>query len=193
VKAVSNPPDVIRAEELLARLGVMPEEMATLAQQGSVSQEIRQRKGKPTGPYYKLRWRQRGRQRVRYLGRDPTLASSVRAALLQLQAFGRQARAVLEGLKQTRAYFAAAKKALQPLLGPGLYFHGYCIRRRRRTRPDPDAAQRDGRADSAAVNGTRPGTGAPDRARSAYADGPGVRAVAAPASAPGDHPSSNMR
>jgi hypothetical protein len=84
--------DTVEVRELFTRLGLMPEEVAALARQGSVSQEVRQRSGNPTGLYYKLRWRQQGRQRVTCLGRDRSLANAVLAALLWLQAPRRRAR-----------------------------------------------------------------------------------------------------
>jgi hypothetical protein len=154
VKQAPNRSSTQTAEELLGQLGFRAEEMAALARQGSVSLEIRLRKGVPAGPYYKLRWRQQGRQRVKYLGCDPARASAVRAALLQLQASRRQAREVRRGFKQIRAYWAAQKQVLQLLLGPGFYFHGYCIRQRRRAQPS--LAFQGGQADSVAVQAQDP-------------------------------------
>ena len=112
-----DPHRALLEEVLMAKLGLRTEDVAALARQGSISGEFRQRKGNPTGPYYKLRWRHGSRQRVRYLGRDPLLVSAVRTALRTLQAPRRRARDLQRMHKQNRDDFAAQRKMLEPLLG----------------------------------------------------------------------------
>ncbi len=72
-------------ERLLLRLGLTRNDIAALRRQGFIAAEYCVRGGRRFGPYFKLRWRCGGRQRVRYLGRDCRLAEAVAAAVKQLQ------------------------------------------------------------------------------------------------------------
>ena len=96
------------------------------ARQGFLAQEFRQGRG----PYYKLRWRQGGRQRVLYLGRDPARAERVRALLEHLQRPLRLARQLARLLQETRKHLHKAKSLLESQAQTqGLHYHGYSARR----------------------------------------------------------------
>ena len=105
----------------LADLELTAVEHAALARQGSVAAETR-------GPsrYYKLRFRVEGRQQVRYLGKDPSVAKAIARELKSWQT-GRQLGVVLGRLaKRARARLRAARAQLAPLLEQdGLWFHGF--------------------------------------------------------------------
>jgi len=139
-----NPPDPWAA--LAARLG--PAAMAALATQGFVSAELR-----PSGGVtYKLRWREGGRQIVRYLGSDPGMAGCVRAGLAALQAPRHHQRELARLLAEAAAGLARARDGLADAVGDyGFQFHGYTLRRARSAEPDqvigmtPNEKDRDGR------------------------------------------------
>jgi hypothetical protein len=98
--------------------------LQALARQGFIAAEKR---GERT--YCKLRWREQGRQRVRYLGADVVRVEQVRAALARLQCdlqCQRQVRLVRRLLAQARHRLAQAKAILEPYAQAlGLYYHGY--------------------------------------------------------------------
>lgn len=119
------------AAELFHRLDLDERDLAAIARQGFVAVEFRRRSGRRCGPYYKLRWRVAGRQRVRYLGRNPVLVEHVQAALAAWQAPRRAQRASVALLRAARRALRAAKAAAAPrLVQEGQYFHGYSVRRR---------------------------------------------------------------
>jgi hypothetical protein len=92
-------------EGALAGLGLAAEDLRALARQGFVSEERRGGRG----PYYKLRWRRAGQQRVRYLGGDPGRAAVVRAELEGLQRPPRAARLLARLLGEARRRLRDAK------------------------------------------------------------------------------------
>jgi hypothetical protein len=104
------------------RLG--PAALAQLAQQGSVSAEVQ-----PHGAVrFKLRWRQDGGQKVRYLGSDVVIAQAVAAGLRAWQQPLQQRRE----LKKRLAAAKQLKAVLEPIVADaGLHLHGYAARRRR--------------------------------------------------------------
>jgi hypothetical protein len=115
------------ADDPLAGLGA--EDYEALARQGFVAAERRPGAGGPRGPSYKLRWRRGGRQRARYLGRDPGRAAAVGAALADLQRAGRAARRAARVLREAARWLRRARRALgPPLAGRGLRLHGYAAR-----------------------------------------------------------------
>ena len=116
---------------LAARLG--PDALAALALQGFVSAEPR-----PSGrTSYKLRWRQGGRQRVRYLGSDAATAERVRAGLAALQAPRDNRRELARLLAGAAAGLARARDGLAAAVGGhGFHFHGYTLRQARQAGPD---------------------------------------------------------
>src|SRR5256885_3352521 len=98
----------------LADLGLSTAEYQALTEQGFVAAERRQHNGRVCGPYYKLRWRLNGRQKVRYLGRDHGHAERVRAALADLQRPAHLLRQVVRWLHQAREQLREIKAILQP-------------------------------------------------------------------------------
>jgi hypothetical protein len=121
------------AAALFGKLGLTGEDLAALAEQGFVSAEYRFRGHRRYGPFHKLRWRVAGRQRVRYLGRNPILGERVRLALAAWQAPRRTQRVSAALLHSVRRALRAAKAAAAPQLAcEGRYLHGYIARRRRR-------------------------------------------------------------
>jgi hypothetical protein len=60
---------------LLAELGLTDESVLELVNQGFLTAEYRVYCGTRLGPYFKLRWRSKGRQRVKYLGRMALLSN----------------------------------------------------------------------------------------------------------------------
>jgi hypothetical protein len=100
-----------------------------LARQGFISCE--RRRGKP--PFYKLRFRRRGEQVVRYVGCDARQAELLRNELTELQR-ARQAKRQLSALtRQARRMLRQAKRQIEPTLNEhGLAFHGLAVRRSRR-------------------------------------------------------------
>ena len=111
----------------LANLLRSPEELRALERQGFVSAETC---GNAT--VYKLRFRLRGKQTVRYLGLSSELASAISAELRELQAPSRTVRELNRTAKQVRAGLRASRRALAPILEDlGLHFHGSAIRQTR--------------------------------------------------------------
>ena len=114
----------------LAALALPAEDLEALTRQGFVAAEPRRRGGRPLGPFFKLRWRRSGRQRVRYLGKDPARADAVRAALEGLRRPVRLARQAARLLAEARKRLRQVKQALAPRLAAGgLHLHGYEARR----------------------------------------------------------------
>src|SRR5262249_19393729 len=106
------------------------DDQRALARQGFVAAEFRGRGGRRQGPYFKLRWRQDGRQRVRYLGREGGRAEQVRAALADLQRPLRLAREIAGLMAEARGRLRHVKQLVEPgLASRGRYFHGYTARR----------------------------------------------------------------
>jgi hypothetical protein len=99
------------------------------ARQGSVSATWRHRNGKTFGPYYRLSYRDDGRQRAIYLGREGSLVESVRQMLHKLQEPWRLKR-VFDCLEhKARAELRANNAHLAALLRPyGLRLKGYEVR-----------------------------------------------------------------
>jgi len=117
-----------RAVRSLSALSLNDEDLNALRRQGSV---CREKRGGET--YYKLRFRSAGgQQRVRYLGKDLTVATKIRQELEVLQFPRRQlqslrrnnidARKLLHRVKQT------SRSGLEEL---GFCYHGFQIRKRR--------------------------------------------------------------
>ena len=105
-----------------------PQQWDALRLQGTVAAERRAR-GRPV---YKLRFRIRGRQIVRYLGTDPALAEEVRQELAQLQRPRRVERQLRRLRQEAATALRQAKAASEPLLNArGLRYHGYALRRPR--------------------------------------------------------------
>jgi len=112
----------------LADLNLAPEELRELTRQGFIAREYRG----DSGPFFKIRFRVRGRQIVRYLGSDVHTAAAVARELRALQAGRRLARFLGRLRAQARRLLRRAKRRLEPLLrARGFYLHGHTVRRRR--------------------------------------------------------------
>jgi len=113
------------AGEVLAEIGIGLAEFAALRRQGFVSAE---RRG-PRLVIYKLRYRVKGRQRVRYIGSDAIWARQVQEALSRWQEERRLTLDVARLCKDAARQLAKSKRRLEPLLtGRGFHFHGRAIR-----------------------------------------------------------------
>jgi len=123
---------------ILRELGLSREALEALRRQGFVTGEFCVRGGRRLGPYFKLRWRSAGRQRVVYLGADARRAEAVRGALARWQQPRRLQRDVDRLLAQTRRALRAVKQTVTPHLEtPDTHWHGYQLRRRRQPAPCP--------------------------------------------------------
>ena len=97
--------------------------------QGHVAATWRRRGGKTFGPYYRLSYREDGRQRSLYLGRGGALVDRVREALAALQQALLQSRAIHRLERQIRASLRAEKLHVNALLRPyGLRLKGFEVR-----------------------------------------------------------------
>jgi hypothetical protein len=131
MRSRGRPPTRLVQVRTLADLELTTVERAALARQGSVTAEKR-----GASRYYKLRFRVEGRQQVRYLGKDISVAKAI-ARELQGWQTSRQLRVDLGRLaKRARARLRAARAQLAPLLEQdGLWFHGFTLRHRRARKP----------------------------------------------------------
>lgn len=112
---------------VLSSLRLSAVDIEALAQQGFVAGEMRNGR-----LHYKLRFRVRCKQHVRYLGTSPELASEVATELHQLQATRRTLRKLGRDAREVRSALRAAKQSLAPVLHPlGLHFHGLRLRKQR--------------------------------------------------------------
>ena len=106
-------------------LDLIASQAGLFARQGAVVATWRDYRGRKLGPYYRLAYRENGRQRSVYLGRCPTLVARVREALAAVQAPLRQSRALRRMKTQAKAAFRAAKAELDRRLRPiGLFLKG---------------------------------------------------------------------
>jgi hypothetical protein len=111
---------------ILQALPIGSAERRALEQQGFVAAEYRDGKG----PYFKLKFRVAGRQRVLYLGADATFVDRIRRELAQLQAARRADRKLARLTKEAHGVVRRSKQQLEMhLRRAGLKFHGRAIRR----------------------------------------------------------------
>jgi hypothetical protein len=97
--------------------------------QGHIAASWRCREGKRFGPYYRLGYRENGRQHSVYLGRASELVDCVRQRLAALQRPKVERRAVRSLERQVRAALRSEKRHLNALLCPyGLYMKGFEVR-----------------------------------------------------------------
>lgn len=124
--------------ELLRSTGLSPSELEHLARQGFVSTEHTVRNGRRIARQFKLRWREEGRQKVLYLGRNPELAKQVAAAVAFLQQPRRLARKTSTLLRSASRQLRHSKQHLASAVADlRLYFHGSRLRRRRASAKPP--------------------------------------------------------
>jgi len=118
------------AVDNLLALGLTLDQVESLKRQGFVARETRG-SGRP---YFKLRFRSRGKQVVRYLGSDVERAARVAAELQELQTSRRLdlelSRVIAEAARMLRVTKSTSRTAL---VEQGFTFHGYDIRRNRST------------------------------------------------------------
>ena len=113
--------------------------MLELAEQGFMTREYRTYRDARLGPYFKLRWRSGGRQRVKYLGRDVPRAEAVAAALADLRVAKRRRQQLAALIAGGRKSLRRVKQALEPALAnQGRSFHGYECRKARSTSAQPE-------------------------------------------------------
>jgi hypothetical protein len=99
------------------------------ARQGAVVASWRYYRGRKLGPYFRLAYRQYGRQQFVYLGREGALVQRVRAVLAHLHAPRRAARALAHARHLAMASLRTAKVRLDSgLRGWGLRLKGLEIR-----------------------------------------------------------------
>lgn len=99
------------------------------ARQGSVNPTWRQRNGKTFGPYFRLSYRDDGRQCAIYLGRDGPLVEHVRHLLQRTQNPLRQKRIFDRIDRETRSALRDNNLRLAALLRPlGLRLKGFEVR-----------------------------------------------------------------
>jgi hypothetical protein len=136
-KSVDQQPAPLTGEDA-ARLDRVREAIrrreAIMARQGTVVATWRTRQGRKVGPYYRLAWRENGRQKSLYLGCSAELAQAVRQMLADLQRPLRVDRAFLAARKQGWAALRAHKIVLaRELARYALYLHGWEVRGWRHT------------------------------------------------------------
>ena len=99
------------------------------ARQGAVVATWRRRNGAVFGPYFRLSYRQDGRQCSVYLGRPGPVVDLVRQRLHALQAPLRRQRALSRIERESRSALRSQKTRLAVLLRPyGLRLHGLGVR-----------------------------------------------------------------
>lgn len=112
----------------LSALGLNSEQLAALAERGSLCQEDHGGEKR----YCRLRFRVGQRQQTRYVGSKQGFVAQVRRELMRLQAGGRSRRELRRLADKARRIARQKKRSLTPLLErAGLAFHGRAIRRRR--------------------------------------------------------------
>ena len=113
-----------------AGLNLSVKDYAALAEQGFVAPEFRTYAGKKLGPYFKLRWRSGGRQRVRYLGTDAARIARIKTVLAELQSPKQLIRELTQMMTEARAGLHDTKEILKPqCAAAGLMFHGFTLRK----------------------------------------------------------------
>ena len=114
-------------ESELAQLSLSAEEIGALRHQGFVCSENRNDRID-----YKLRFRQAGWQKVRYLGTSAALAQQVQAELDRLQEATQLDRKLARLDRAAKRALREAKTKLEPAVKEaGFAFHGLAIRRPR--------------------------------------------------------------
>jgi hypothetical protein len=99
------------------------------ARQGSIAAAWRRRGSRTYGPYYRLSYREGGRQRSVYLGREGALVAQLRQTLTDLQRPLRQHRAVARLERQVKTALRADKGRLNRQLRLlGLRMQGFEVR-----------------------------------------------------------------
>lgn len=104
-----------------------------MAQEATVVATWRWWRGLKFGPYWRVAYRERGRQKSIYLGRSDRLAENVRRLLADLQSPERERRDSLQLQGHARAELRRQKALWERELRiRGLYSRGYAVRGMRR-------------------------------------------------------------
>ena len=108
-------------------LALSAQDYSDLCRRGSVSSEYRRGK-----VYFKLRFRSEdGRQRVRYLGTDPSVARSIHRELQELQLHGRHEADLRRRDAEARRLLRRIKHDVaETIEALGFHYHGFLIRRK---------------------------------------------------------------
>lgn len=123
---------VKRRDVLLAKIR---EAAPALAATGSIVETWRTYQGRRLGPYYRLAYRESGRQKTIYVGKDAELVVAARSLLEELHVNERIRRTMERQQLAVRAGLRAAKAAwAQELQKSGLTLKGYEVRGWRRLR-----------------------------------------------------------
>jgi hypothetical protein len=106
------------------------ERRQVFARQGTVVATWRSHRGRQLGPYFRLMYRDEGRQHSLYLGRSGEAADEIARLLGQLQAVASQRRRLAGVMRQVRRSLRGHKAQWQQELAPlGLCVKGTEIRR----------------------------------------------------------------
>lgn len=125
---------VKRRDFLLAKIR---EAAPVLAATGSIVETWRTYQGRRLGPYYRLAYRESGRQKTIYVGKDAELVAAARSLLEELQVNERIRRTMERQQLAVRVGLRAAKAAwAQELQRSGLTLKGYEVRGWRRLRSE---------------------------------------------------------
>jgi hypothetical protein len=112
-----------------AILRFLTEHPELFGRQGTVHPSWRAYRGRRLGPFFRLAFRQAGKQQSIYLGCDPAFAAEVRATLEQLQAPVQTERELRKLCATARQALAEQKRRLDHELTPlGLYRQGSEVR-----------------------------------------------------------------
>ena len=97
--------------------------------QGAIVATWCEHQGRKLGPYYRLAWREEGRQRSRYLGCSTWVVERVRELLARVQQELRQSRQLRRLERTARAAIRWSKGLLRKELGRlGLWLKGFEVR-----------------------------------------------------------------
>jgi hypothetical protein len=134
---MQNPKSV---EQLEAQFQSIRSQLLTqpqfFAASGAVVADFRTRDGRRFGPYYRVAFRQNGRQRSIYLGPSQPLADRVANLLAELKRPTHQHRAVRRLRTRLRAELRAQKSIVERELAPhGFHMRGFAAHRKRHSLP----------------------------------------------------------
>ena len=109
--------------------GFVQGHLGVFSRQGAIVATWREHQGRKLGPYYRLAWREEGRQRSRYLGCSTWVVEKVRELLARVQQELRQGRQLRRLERTARAAMRWSKELLRKELGRlGLWLKGFEIR-----------------------------------------------------------------
>lgn len=121
--------DQKRHQRRAAILAAIRQAGPVLAASGSIVKSFRTYRGRRLGPFYRLAYRESGRQKTIYLGRDAELVAAARGLLEAQQARERIRRILRRQRSAVQAGLRAAKAAwAQELEKNGLSLQGYEVR-----------------------------------------------------------------